>query len=341
MAAGSDPLEDLLSSEVDEKAVSDLVGSLESQLGGHSLSAAGPGEAGSGLGPAGSSVPAPAASDQQRAAGMAPSPGGLAAPAGGSLPGLVPAPSAAAAAPLGNHLTAAAARLQAMNGEVAPANTGTEPVPAAPLSAKPSLPSSVPTAGSPAPNAGSFPGLPASSAGLAATKAPHRPAAAAAPPVRTVNSNISINIVPASQNGTGPPSKAGTGPPSKAGTPPAPAPAPATQQPAVTHTATCSPSATKTDSAVTQPRSVLHTPPVAVGALNSPGFTAQAANSQPPPCTATATVKPAITVIAQPHAGVTKAASQSQAPPRPGIAAPQRVLTQQLIVRPQQQPATV
>ncbi|XP_007906140.2 transcription initiation factor TFIID subunit 4 [Callorhinchus milii] len=62
------------------------------------------------------------------------------------------------------------------------------------------------------------------------------------------------------------------------------------------------------------------------------------------PVSINAMVKPAITVITQPHAGVTKAgtaapitASQSQ-PSRPGIAAPQRVLTQQLIVRPQQQP---
>ena len=40
MAGASDPLEDMLFSEVDEKAVSDLVGSLESQLVGQSNPAA-------------------------------------------------------------------------------------------------------------------------------------------------------------------------------------------------------------------------------------------------------------------------------------------------------------
>ncbi|XP_078400820.1 transcription initiation factor TFIID subunit 4B isoform X1 [Cetorhinus maximus] len=71
MAAGSDPLEDLLLSEVDEKAVSDLVGSLESQLAGRAAGAVLQGEGR--LGPVGGG--GGVSSDGQRRAGrMAPSP---------------------------------------------------------------------------------------------------------------------------------------------------------------------------------------------------------------------------------------------------------------------------
>ncbi|XP_051884637.1 transcription initiation factor TFIID subunit 4-like [Pristis pectinata] len=68
MAAGPDPLAELLLSEVDEKAVSDLVGSLEWQLAG----------GGDGASPQGSGRPGPAAGSasadaQQRLGGMAPS----------------------------------------------------------------------------------------------------------------------------------------------------------------------------------------------------------------------------------------------------------------------------
>ncbi|XP_067905129.1 transcription initiation factor TFIID subunit 4-like isoform X2 [Heterodontus francisci] len=68
MAAGSDPLEDLFLSEVDEKAVSDLVGSLESQLAGRSAGASPQGDGRPG--PAGGSV---SADGQRRLGGMAPS----------------------------------------------------------------------------------------------------------------------------------------------------------------------------------------------------------------------------------------------------------------------------
>ncbi|XP_059507780.1 transcription initiation factor TFIID subunit 4-like isoform X4 [Stegostoma tigrinum] len=89
MAAGSDPLEELFLSEVDEKAVSDLVGSLESQLAGRAML---PGEGRPG--PAGGSVPG---EGRRRAGRMAPSPLGerAAAPAVALAPAPAPAPASA------------------------------------------------------------------------------------------------------------------------------------------------------------------------------------------------------------------------------------------------------
>ncbi|XP_060693537.1 transcription initiation factor TFIID subunit 4-like isoform X3 [Hemiscyllium ocellatum] len=83
MAAGPDPLEELFLSEVDEKAVSDLVGSLESQLAGRAVL---PGGRRPTL--AGDSVPR---EGQRRAGGMAPSPLGE-KPAAAAAPPAAPSP---------------------------------------------------------------------------------------------------------------------------------------------------------------------------------------------------------------------------------------------------------
>eukprot|EP00061_Rhincodon_typus_P012802 g38759.t1 len=101
MAAGSDPLEELFLSEVDEKAVSDLVGSLESQLAGRAML---PGEGRPG--PAGGSVPG---EGQRRAGRMAPSPLGEKAAAPAVTPAPAPAPGFGQEAAAGINQRAASA----------------------------------------------------------------------------------------------------------------------------------------------------------------------------------------------------------------------------------------
>uniref|UniRef100_UPI00398EB309 transcription initiation factor TFIID subunit 4-like n=1 Tax=Pristiophorus japonicus TaxID=55135 RepID=UPI00398EB309 len=198
MAAGADPLEELLLSEVDEKAVSDLVGSLESQLAGRSAVGA----------PAGDGRPGPAAGSlsadgQQRLGGMAPSRPGEKAAAAAPSPSPTPTPSpapgfgqepAAASSFPTSDTSAAGARA---SGAAAP-GTGRLPQPYRPPPPPPPPPppaapaSPAPGISSPASGGGSssstHPGGTAPAPGLVTTSEPPLPnhlPPGAAPPLKT------------------------------------------------------------------------------------------------------------------------------------------------------------
>ncbi|XP_038662127.1 transcription initiation factor TFIID subunit 4B-like isoform X2 [Scyliorhinus canicula] len=206
MAAGPDPLEELLLSEVDEKAVSDLVGSLESQLAGR---AAPQGEGGPADGEprAGGMAPSPPGDQAAAAAPAAPTPGsGQEAVAG---PGLrQPAASAGESppSPANSFLSSAGAR------PPAPATPGTRrlsqsewPPPPSPSPGLSSVPLAAPNPGGSVPPLGlvTTNQTPASNHLPTAGKAPRPP-----PPVANgvVTSSHSPGVTTALHLSTGTPS---------------------------------------------------------------------------------------------------------------------------------------
>uniref|UniRef100_A0A3Q2R3I9 Transcription initiation factor TFIID subunit 4-like n=1 Tax=Fundulus heteroclitus TaxID=8078 RepID=A0A3Q2R3I9_FUNHE len=361
MAGASDPLEDMLFSEVDEKAVSDLVGSLESQLAGQSNSA-GKAEENGGAGsvaPAnhhlGKTLPAPVSTttlEQQQQPGRRNKPEmrqevnskdaspdkapaatpAVSSPGAGEAPAEASAPRKRVATPRRSP----SARIKSLNGAavttrrssitaatdgaVSPADPGATP----PNSTRPAA-SSINTSTFTLSNAN----LPVGRSAIALDRG--TPTIA----LRRLPSHIVASIA---QNGNGtsvsalvqqgariePPTPSAV---TNAVSPPAPCAA----TPATTAAAPTTTSSTTTTT-VTQPLSSAPTAVCATamataavcGAVQTTSVTATMSTVRPTAPSPTPTVAPA----AQPQ-------------PRPGLAAPQRIVAPQLIVRPSQQQTTI
>ncbi|XP_053808669.1 transcription initiation factor TFIID subunit 4-like [Vidua chalybeata] len=317
MAAGaSDPLEEMLlfSEEVDEKALSDLVGSLESQLAG-------------GRGPAEPPPPrtsAPSQQPQQESLAGGSSPGrqqhggpapppapgageaagrpgsaGSQASAQGPLPS--PSPPAAAAAAAGRGASVNSSSVQQSHG-AAPGGGSSPAAPAPPQPAAPAQPvnnhvaaaaAAARDAGSPGPSPPAADGAPGAAGGGGAAGAAEGAAAAPAP-----------RPGQAAPNGEGAGARAAAVPPvsghgGAAAAQPQPAPG---ALPAVT----------------------------ALGASASPAPAPPAPGSAPPAPAAPAAPKPAVTA----KAGAALPAAPQAVSPRPALGAAPRIVAPQLIVRP-------
>ncbi|XP_064242998.1 transcription initiation factor TFIID subunit 4-like [Passer domesticus] len=316
MAAGaSDPLEEMLlfSEEVDEKALSDLVGSLESQLAG-------------GRGPAEPPPPRTSAPSQQ------PQQGSL---AGGSSPGRQqhgrPAPGAGEAAGR-------------------PGSAGSRPPAQGPLSS-PSPPAAAAAAAgrgasvnssSVQQSHGAAPG-----GGSPAAPAPPQPAA----PAQPVNNHVAAAAAAAAARDAGSPGP-GPSPPAADGAPgaaggggaagaaegaaAAPAPRPGQAAPngegAGARAAAVPPVSGHGGAAAAQPQPAPGALPAgtALGASASPAPAPPAPGSAPPAPAAPAAPKPAVTA----KAGAALPAAPQAVSPRPALGAAPRIVAPQLIVRP-------
>ncbi|KAM7040037.1 transcription initiation factor TFIID subunit 4-like [Acridotheres tristis] len=325
MAAGaSDPLEEMLlfSEEVDEKALSDLVGSLESQLAG----GRGPAEpppprtsapsqepqpqqgslaGGSSPGRQQHGRPAPPPAPGAGEAAARPGSAGSRAPAQGPLPS--PSTPAAAAAAAGRGASVNSSSVQQSHG-AAPGG-GSPAAPAPPQPAAPAQPvnnhvaaaaAAARDAGSPGPSPPAADGAPGA-AGGGGTPAGGGGAAGAAEGAAAAPAPRPGEAAP---NGEGAGARAGAAPPvsghgGAAAAQPQPAPG---ALPAVT----------------------------ALGASASPAPAPPAPGSAPPAPAAPAAPKPAVTA----KAGAALPAAPQAVSPRPALGAAPRIVAPQLIVRP-------
>lgn len=365
MAAGaSDPLEEMLlfSEEVDEKAVSDLVGSLESQLAGGRGSAEAPqprtsapsqqqqpqqqqhqGSLAGGSSPVrqqqGHPAPPPAPGVEE-AAGC-PGAAESRAPAQGPLPSpSPPAAAAAAAAAAGRGVSVNSSSVQQSHGPALLSSGGSSP--AAPAPPQPAAP---PPAGAPAQPVNNHV---AAGAAVRDAGSPSPggspPAADSAPPQRA--EAAAGNETPA--GGTGP---AGAAEGAAATTAPLPGEAAPNGEGAGGRPAAAPPVSShgRADAATAQTKPAPGPLP-AVNALSNSASPAPTAAAPPgqgsgancAPAAPGAAPKPAVTAAGVAKAGaalpVAPAAPQALSP-RPAMGAAPRIVAPQLIVRPPQQPA--
>ncbi|XP_072790618.1 transcription initiation factor TFIID subunit 4 isoform X2 [Taeniopygia guttata] len=325
MAAGaSDPLEEMLlfSEEVDEKALSDLVGSLESQLAG-------------GRGPAEPPPPRTSAPSQQ------PQQGSL---AGGSSPGRQqPGRPAPAPAPGAGE---AAGRPGSAGSRASAQGPLPSPSPPAAAAAAAGRGASV-NSSSVQQSHGAAPG-----GGSPAAPAPPQPAA----PAQPVNNHVAAAAAAARDAGSpgpGPSPTAADGAPGAAGgggaaeaaegAAAAPAPCPGQAAPngegAGARAAAVPPVGGHGGAAAAQPQPAPGALPAgtALGASASPAPAPPAPGSAPPAPAAPAAPKPAVTA----KAGAALPAAPQAVSPRPALGAAPRLVAPQLIVRPPPPHATI
>ncbi|XP_066184098.1 transcription initiation factor TFIID subunit 4-like [Sylvia atricapilla] len=314
MAAGaSDPLEEMLlfSEEVDEKALSDLVGSLESQLAG----GRGPVEAppprtsapsqqpqqgnlagGSSPGRQQHGRPAPPPAPGAGEAAGRPGSAGSRAPAQGPLPS--PSPPAAAAAAAGRGASVNSSSVQQSHGAAPGGGSPAAPAPPQPTAPAQPVNNHVAAAAAAARDAGS-PG-------------PSPPAADGAP---------------GAAGGGGTPAGGGGAAGAAEGAAAAPAPRPGEAAPngegAGSRAAAAPPGSGHGGAAAAQPQP-------APGASAGPAPAPPAPGSAPPAPAAPAAPKPAVTA----KAGAALPAAPQAVSPRPALGAAPRIVAPQLIVRP-------
>ncbi|XP_019348452.2 transcription initiation factor TFIID subunit 4 isoform X4 [Alligator mississippiensis] len=350
MAAGaSDPLEEMLlfSGEVDEKAVSDLVGSLESQLAGGR---------GAAEVPASRTPPPPPPQPPGSLAGGSRSPEppqpGRPAPPRPAAPSSAPArgPSSSSSPP------AAAAAAAAAGGRGASVNSSSvqQSHGAAPLSAPPPVPGPAPLSNHVAVS-GDSPG-PGCSPPAAAGSAPRSEAGEAAGDGAAAAASASLlQRPPAVPSGSAASSSASAASPKPACAPAAVTQVVNHQSPAASHG--------KPDASTAQTKPLAHNPPPpAVNALPNaaPAAPAGSPATQPAPSsvancvpmasttvTLNAISKPVVNVIGPPGPAVGIAKPGAAVPvvsavpqslsPRPAVGTTQRIVAPQLIVRPPQQ----
>ncbi|XP_039931088.1 transcription initiation factor TFIID subunit 4-like [Hirundo rustica] len=325
MAAGaSDPLEEMLlfSEEVDEKALSDLVGSLESQLAG----GRGPAEAppprtsapsqqpqqgslagGSSPGRQQHGRPAPPPAPGAGEAAERPGSAGGRAPAQGPLPS--PSPPAAAAAAAGRGASVNSSSVQQSHG-AAPGG-GSPAAPAPPQPAAPAQPVNNHAAAS-----------------TAAARDAGSPEPGPSPPA--------ADGAPGAAGGGGTPAGGGGAAGAAEGAAAAPAPRPGEAAPsgegAGSRAVAVPPVSGHGGAAAAQPQPAPGALPAvtALGASASPAPAPPAPGSAPPAPAAPAAPKPAVTA----KAGAVLPAAPQAVSPRPALGAAPRIVAPQLIVRP-------